>query len=322
MKRSPLLSVATPPHTHDGSSVPEIYFNQLIALLPATIAGFLLWGLAGVQTVLLAVGSAILFEWVVARLRNQPGYLADGSVLVQGLILGLLLHAAAPWWLVLMASLIMVVLGKHFFGGMGSYPFCPPLLSYAIILFSWPLRLNTAAQFTSWDLSVPVLEPLVAWRAYGVEAVQSFPIGGLIWGQQLGGVGSSMALWLIIGGIYLILRGHIAWRIPLSYLATVGITAAIFQAADPASYPGPLFHLFSGLTVFAAFFLATDHATSPVNGWAQVVFGLGCGLLTVLIRTFGVWPDGAVFAVLLMNMAQPLIDKIRPKVIGVEVPAR
>lgn len=322
MKRPPLLSVATPPHIHDGSSIPGIYFDQLVALLPAAVAGCLMWGLAGVQTLLLAVGSAVVFEWVIGRLRKQPGYLSDGSVLVQGVLLGLMLHAATPWWLVLIASLLMVVFAKHFFGGIGGYPFSPPLLSYAIILFSWPTRMNTAAQFTSWDLSVPILEPLVAWRTYGVEAVDSFSLGQLLWGQQLGGVGSSMVLWLAIGGIYLILRGHIDWRIPLSYLATVFVTAWLFHLGDPGSYPGPFFHLFSGITFFAALFLATDLATSPVNPWAQVVYGAGCGLLTVLIRTFGVWPDGAVFALMLMSLAQPLIDKIQPKVIGVEVPAR
>ncbi len=323
--RAPLLSVASAPHTHDGSSTPGIYLNQLLALLPAAIAGGLLWGLPGVRTILLAVGSAVAFEWIIGRLRNRPGYLADGSVLVQGLILGLMLHAATAWWLILIAALLMVALGKHFFGGTGSYPFCPPLLSYAILLVSWPLRMNSAAQFTTWDLSalsVRVLEPLVAWRTYGIEAVQSFPLDQLIWGQQLGGVGSSMGIWLLIGGLYLVLRGQIDWRIPLSYLATVFVVAGLFQLGDAGSYPGPAFHLFSGMTIFAAFFLATDFATSPVNPWPQVIYGAGCGLLTVLIRTLGVWPDGAVFAVILMNMAQPLIDKIQPKLIGVEVPAR
>ncbi|MCK4305910.1 MAG: RnfABCDGE type electron transport complex subunit D [Candidatus Eisenbacteria sp.] len=322
MKRPPLLSVAVSPHTHDGSSVSEIYLSQFIALLPAAIAGCLLWGTEGLRTLLLATGSAVILEWICARLRNQQICLADGSVLAQGLMLGMLLHAGTPWWLVLVAALLMVPFGKHFFGGLGGYPFSPPLLSYAILLISWPGRLNAASQLANCQLNFAALEPLVAWRSFGVEATQAFSLGDLFMGQQLGGVGSSMILWLLIGGLYLLLRGFIAWRIPLAFLGSVFVTAWIFHLAAPAAYPGPLFHLLSGMVVFAAFFLATDFTTSPVNGWAQVVFGIGCGLLTVLIRSFGIWPDGTVFAVLLMNLAHPLIDKIHPQVIEVEVPAR
>lgn len=322
MERPPLLSVAMPPHTHDGSSVSEIYLNQFFALLPAAVAGVLVCGVGGLRTVLLAIGSAVILEWLAARLMRREQCLADGSVLAQGLMLGMLLHAQTPWWLVMVAALLMVVLGKHFFGGLGGYPLNPVLLSYCILLVSWPSRLNLADQLSGCSVHGPALEPLVAWKGFGAGATEAFSLGDLFLGQQVGGIGSSMILLLVLGGLYLIARGFISWRIPLAFLGTVFVTALIFNLAAPADYPPPLFHLFSGVAVFAAFFLATDFTTSPVNGWAQVIFGAGCGLLAVLIRTFGSYPDATVFAIILMNLAHPLIDKIHPQVIAVEVPAR
>ncbi len=320
--KPPLLSVAVGPHTHDGSSVAEIYLNQFLALVPAAVAGVLIWGMGGLRTLLLAVGASVVLEWVSARTRGRQVCLADGSVLVQGLLLGMLFHPETPWWLIVVGAALMVILGKHFFGGLGGYAFNPVLLSYAILLVSWPGQLNAAKQLAGYTLHIPPLEPLVAWRSFGVEASQVFSLGDLFVGQQIGGIGSSMILLLVVGGLYLMLRGFVPWRIPLAYLGSVFVTAWLFQLGAPADYPSPLFHLCSGIVVFAAFFLATDFTCSPVNPWAQVVFGIGCGLLTVIIRTFGAWPDGTVFAVLIMNMAQPLIDKIQRPVIGVEVPAQ
>ncbi len=322
MKRPPLLSVAVPPHLHDGSSVAQIYFWQFLLLLPAAVGGVWVWGVGGLRTLVLAMGAAVLFEGVVARIRKQEAFLGNLSILAQGLMLGMLLHAETSWWLVVVAAALMVFLGKHFFGGQGSYPFSPPLLTYAILLVSWPGQLNFARQLVHYDLSFPAVAPLTAWRSFGIDATDAFSPWGLLWGQQLGGVGSTMILLLALGGIVLMLGGYIAWRIPVAFLGGLFVTALIFNLADPTTYPSPFFHLFSGIAVFAAFFLATDFTCSPVNPWAQVIFGVGCGLLTVIIRTFGAWPDGTVFAVLLMNLAQPLIDKIHPQPVAVEVPAQ
>jgi electron transport complex protein RnfD len=302
--------------------VARIYTWQLVWLLPAAIGGVWVWGLGGLRTLLLAVGFAVACEALVARLRRRPGFLADGSVLVQGLLLGMLLHAETPWWLVLVAAGVMVFLGKHFFGGQGSYPFNPPLLSYAIMLVSWPGQLNGARQLVDYTLPFPAVAPLEVWRSFGAQAADVFPLGGLLWGQQVGGVGSTMIVLLLVGGVVLMAGGYLPWRTPLAFLAALAITAGVFHLAAPADYPSPWFHLCAGLAVFAALFLASDFTSSPVNPWAQVAFGAGCGILTVLIRTFGAWPDGAVFAVLLMNIAHPLVDKIRPQPLAVEVPAR
>ena len=322
MERRPLLSVAFAPHTHDGSSVSEIYLHQFYALVPAAVAGVVVWGIGGLRTMLLAIGCALIFEWICARLTKRPECLADGSVLVQGLMLGMLLHAESSWWLIAIGALLMIVLGKYFFGGLGAYPFPPVLLSYAILLFSWPSRLNLGLQMAHRPLDFPPLEPLVATQSFGGGAAQAYSLSDLLLGQQLSGVGASMVLLLLLGGIYLMMRGFIAWRTPLAFLASLFLFGWILHATAPANYPPPLFHLCSGIAVFAAFFLITDFSCSPVNPWAQVVYGVGGGLLAILIRSFGVWPDGTVFAVLLLCLVQPLIDKIHPRAIGVEVPAR
>ncbi|MBM3318211.1 MAG: RnfABCDGE type electron transport complex subunit D [Candidatus Eisenbacteria bacterium] len=321
MRRPPLLSVAAPPHTHDGSRVSEVYAWQSLLLLPAAAGGVWVWGLGGLRTLLLSVGAAVLCEWLAARARKRD-FLADFSIVVQGLMLGMLFHAGTPWWLVLVGAALTVFLGKHFFGGLGSYPFPPALLGYAVLLLSWPGQLDPARRLANVDVPFAPIPPLEAWRAFGAQAADGYPLGGLLLGQQMGGVGSSMVLLLALGGLALMAGRYIPWRTPLAFLGGMALTAGIFHLAAPASYPGPLFHLLSGIAVFAAFFLAADFTCSPVNPWAQVVFGLGAGGLAVVIRTFGEWPDGTVFAVLLVGLAQPLIDKIHPRPLALEVPTR
>ena len=162
MKRSPLLSVAMPPHAHLGISVAEIHLNQLLALIPAAIGGVLLWGLPGLRTLLLAVGASITLEWLTGRLMRRETSVLDGSVLVQGLMLGLLLHAATPWWLVLIGAALVVVLGKQFFGGQGGYLLQPVLLAYAILLVSWPGQLNVVWRLAGFVTAAQPIDPLLA----------------------------------------------------------------------------------------------------------------------------------------------------------------
>jgi len=322
MKRSPLLSVAMPPHTHFGISVAEIHLNQLLALIPAAAGGVLLWGLPGLRTLLLAVGTTVVLEWLTGRMMKRETSVLDGSALVQGLMLGMLLHAAAPWWLVLIGALLLVVLAKQFFGGQGGYLLQPVLLTYAILLISWPGQLNTAWRLGGLATAAQPIEPLLAWRSFGPGAANAYPLGDLLLGLQTGGVASGMIGLLTLGGIYLVIRGFIAWRIPLAFLGMAFVAALALHLGDATTYAPPGLHLFSGMLVFAAFFMATDFSCAPVNPWAQVIFGASCGLLAILIRTFGSYPDGTVFAVLLMNLAQPLIDRVHPPVIGVEVASR
>jgi len=322
MKRTPLLSVAVSPHIHDGSSVSEIYLHQFFALLPAAVGGLLVWGAGGLRTLLLALGSAVVIEWISGRMMKRETSLANGSILAQGLMLGMLLHASAPIWLIVVAAAIMVVMGKQIFGGLGAYPVNPLMLAMAFLLVSWPARLNLAQQMTNTVKDFPMIEPLVAWRGFGAGAADAYSVPGMLMGQQLSGVGSTAIILLCLGGIYLAIRGFIAWRITVSYLVSMFVVAMLFNLGSSEIYPTPIFHLASGIAVFAAFFIATDFTTAPVNPWAQVIYGAGCGILTILFRTFGIFPDGTVFAIILMNLVNPLVDRICPKVISVEVPVR
>jgi len=322
MKRPPLLSVAMAPHTHLGVRVSEVYLHQLVALLPAAIGAVWIWGLLALRTILLTVGAVLILEWLTGRLMNRETSVLDGSAAVQGLLLAFLFHAGMPWWLILLGALVMVTLGRQFFGGIGGYPLNPPALAYAVLLLSWPARLDAPRALTGIELGFPPVEALVAWRSFGIDGISAYSLRDLFLGAQVGGLGATFGLLLALGALYLIIRGFIAWRISLAFLAALFATAGIFHLGDPLTYPPPLFQLFSGMAIFVAFFLLTDFTTAPVNPWAQVVYGIGAGLLTVLIRSFGGYPDGAIFAVLLMNLAHPLIDKIRPRVLRVEVPAQ
>jgi electron transport complex protein RnfD len=157
---------------------------------------------------------------------------------------------------------------------------------------------------------------LGAAKAFGAGAVADIPLSDLLIGRQIGGAGSTSALALLIGGIYLVARGYVRWEIPLAFIAGLFISATMFHAAHPEAYAGPLFHLFTGFSMIGAFFLATDDSASPVNTLPMLIYGAVGGIMTMLIRNIGAYPEGIIFAILLINLMNPLVDKIRPKAIG------
>ena len=313
-----VLNVAMGPHVHDGSHVSKIMNGYLIALVPAAVWGCVLYGLPGLRMLLLAAGSALVFEWLSRMAMGRPSSLADGSVLVQGLLFGMMLPSNSPWWLIVVGAFLVVVIGKQLFGGIGGYPFNPVLVGYAILSVSWPLRLSSHFTLADTPLKSMTIEPLVALKTYGASAVGAYEFSDLFLGYQAGGLGTGSTLLILLGGLYLLVRGFAPWRVVVSYIVSIFVFGWIFQLADASTYAGPMFHLMSGMTMFGAFFLVCDFTTCPVNGLARVIYGAGAGLLIILIRNFGVYPDGTVFAVLLMNLFHPLIDRITKPVIGLE----
>lgn len=209
-----------------------------------------------------------------------------------------------------------VVIGKQIFGGIGANPFNPAVLSYAILMVSWKAYFDFDAQLVNYDFSFEPLYPLAAAKAFGTGAIENIPMSDLLLGRQVGGLGSTCGLALIIGGLYLILRGYVRWQIPVAFMAALCITAALFHIADPMRYAGPGFHLLAGYSLIAAFFLTTDDSSSPVNGTAMLIYGALGGVMTMLIRNLGSYPEGVIFAILLINLINPLVDKIRPKALG------
>jgi electron transport complex protein RnfD len=228
----------------------------------------------------------------------------------------MLLPATTPWWVVVLGTAVAVTVGKWIYGGLGGNPLNPALVAIATLIISYKGIMDLDQAYLNYDFSFPAADPLKAVKAMGTVAVARYSLAGFLMGQQVGGVGTVFALGLMIGGLYLILRGFIRWEISLSYIVGVLVTAYVFNLVHPEKYAGPWFHLLAGYTLLGAFFLITEHSSSPVNFIPMLVYGAGAGAMTILIRNVGGFTDGVVFAILLVNVANPLLDKIRPRALG------
>jgi electron transport complex protein RnfD len=310
------LLVSHAPFWHDGSSISVRSYHLMIAALPAVLFGFFQYGLRVVGVVALAISSAILWELAVNKATRRNVSIGDGSAALIGLLFAMLLPATSPWWLVVTGTFVAVVIGKHIYGGIGGNPFNPVLIGMAILMLAWKDYFDFNEALANYDLGFAMVYPLAALKHLGTAGIDAFATAGLLMGQQSGGIGATFGLGLILGGIYLILRGFIRWEISLSFLAGVGVTALLFSLKNPAQYAGPLFHLLTGYTLIGAFFLAPEDSSSPVNVIPMLIYGASAGIMTVLIRNIGSHVDGVVFAVLLLNLVNPLLDKIRPKALG------
>lgn len=308
--------VSHAPFLHDESRISERSYNIMLAALPAVLFGLVHYGIPALGVVSLSISSAIIWEFLMNYVTKRPKSIGDGNAALIGLLFAMLLPATSPWWLVLTGTFVSVVIGKQIFGGIGGNPFNPALIGIAILMVSWKNFFDFDDTLLNYDLGFIMVYPLAALKHFGVSAVDSFTISDLLLGRQIGAIGATFGIGIIAGGIYLIIRGFIRWEISLSFLAGVLITAFIFNLYDSTRYAGPFFHLLTGYTLIGAFFLATEDSSSPVNFIPMFIYGAGGGIMTVLIRNIGAHVDGVVFAVILMNIANPLLDKIRPKAIG------
>jgi electron transport complex protein RnfD len=288
----------------------------MLAALPALVMGFYHYGAQAIGLVALSMSSAIIWELLMNVLMKRPTTIGDGNAAVIGLLLAMLLPATTPWWAVLVGTFAAVVVGKQIFGGLGCNPLNPSLVALAILLLSWESLLDFDTRLVNYDLPFHMAYPLTALKNFGVSVIPNYSLFGLFMGQQSGGIGTAFGLGLIIGGLYLIWRGHIRWEISFSFLAGLFLTALLFNVSDPGSYANPVFHLLTGYTLIGAFFLATEDSSSPVNFIPMIIYGASAGILTVLIRNIGAFEDGVVLAILMLNVANPILDKIRPKAMG------
>jgi electron transport complex protein RnfD len=310
------LIVSHAPHWHDGTKISTKNYNIMIAALPAVLFGISQYGAPALGVIALATASAMIWELIMNLVMKKPATIGDGSAAVTGLLLGMLMPASAPWWVIALGTAVAIVVGKQIFGGIGFNPLNPPLLALAMLVISFKGVFDFDEALRHYDLGFAMAYPLGQLKYFGTAAIGKYGVGDLFMGKQAGAVGSTFGLGLIAGGIYLILRGYVRWEISVSFLAGVFITALIFNLSDPSKYAGPLFHLFTGYTLIAAFFLLPEDSSSPVNFIPMLLFGVLAGLMTVLIRNIGAYVDGVPFSILLMNLANPLLDKIRPKAIG------
>ena len=329
--------------TH-ASSVREIMFKVLLALIPGIALYVWYFGPAILVSITLASLTALATEAAMLKLRRRPvmPFLSDNSALLTAWLLALSIPPLAPWWLVVVGTMFAISISKHLYGGLGSNPFNPAMVGYAVLIISFPVYMThwiSPLGFGQVELSfmqqlqfifggqfpvnvtldaVSMATPLDTLKTqlhsgHAIADVLQMPVYG-----YLAGHGSEMvALGFVIGGIYLLANRIISWHLPVAFLATLFLTAGAFYLYDPAHYVPPLFHWFSGAAMLGAFFILTDPVTSPTTIRGKLIFAAGAGFLTYIIRVFGGYPDGVAFATLLMNICVPLIDiYTQPKVFG------
>ncbi|MGD2086627.1 MAG: RnfABCDGE type electron transport complex subunit D [Candidatus Aminicenantes bacterium] len=307
------LTVSSPPHWHVKLTEGRIHVDFIIALIPAAIFAIYTYGTHAVRVITLAMAIAVISEIFTRKLFKKPMTYTDGSAFFIGLLFAMILPPSVPFWLVIIGTFLCIFIGKELFGGLGSHPLNPVLVGWTIIYISWPAYLNINLAAANYDLGYTFYYPLAMLKNAGIDAVSDIRLIDLILGKQTAGLGASAIILIFIGGIYLLVRKRIAWEISLSYAVGIVLMAAIFWAGDPTTYINPLFHLFTGNAMIGIFFLATDYSSSPSNRWGMVAFGLGCGFLTIILRVWSINPHAVPFAILIMSLFTPLLDKMKRK---------
>ena len=297
----------------------------IVALMPALIASFMVFGLGSLIVTATSVASCLFFEWFITRVfLKKPSTLADGSAIITGILLAFNLPSNLPLYMIVVGALVAIGIGKMAFGGLGNNPFNPALVGRVFLLISFPAKMTSwpvPHQLTAYADAVTGATPmnLIGQIAGGnTAAMDQLPaLKDLFMGTIGGCIGEVSALALLIGLLILLWRRVITWHIPVTILATVAVLTGIMWLINPVLYVNPLYHLCSGGLMLGAIFMATDYVTSPMTPKGMVWYGIGIGFLTVVIRYFGSYPEGMSFAILLMNAVTPLINNwCKPKRFG------
>lgn len=329
-----LLTISASPHVHGNLSTKKLMWGVIYAMIPAFLVSVYFFGLSALRVVFLAVAACIFFEWVIQKyLLKGPNTITDGSAIITGVLLAFNVPSNLPWWMIVIGALVAIGIGKMSFGGLGKNPFNPALVGRVFLLVSFPVDM------TLWPRPTPlfgnITDALTGPTALGMmkeglkagKTVQEL-MGtdemshylDYFYGSMRGSLGEISAIAIILGGIYMLWRKIITWEIPLSILLTVTIFTSITWLSNPTLHASPLFHLFTGGMMLGAFFMATDMVSSPMTSKGQIVFGIGVGLITVIIRIWGSYPEGMSFAILIMNAVTPLINNaFKPTRFGKEV---
>ena len=303
--------VSGTPHVRSKESIQSIMRDVIIALVPATAAGIYYFGLRALILIVAAIISAGFFEWLYEKITKKPVTINDLSAVVTGLLLAMNLPASAPVWVAIVGSAFAIIFAKQLFGGLGQNFINPALAGRAFLLASYP------TEMTTWVVpnglaadAATYATPLAQLKNGTLDA----SLGQLVLGQVGGTIGETCAIALIIGGIYLLYKHVISWKIPVIYIATVFI---LFAVIGRHGMRMPLQEIFAGGVMLGGIFMATDYASSPVTPKGQVIFAVGAGLLTYLIRTFGGYPEGVSYSILIMNCCVPLIERFtEPTIFG------
>lgn len=298
------LVVSNSPHVRSGENIQKIMFTVVAAMLPACAVGVWFFGLAALQVLLLCTVSCVGFEELWNKIAKRPSSWKDGSAIITGILLGMNLNAGVPWWVCIIGGFLAIILAKQLFGGLGYNPFNPALVARVGLLIGLPEIMTT------WD----------ATRAMGVDAVTTAtPLGmapgtveikQMLIGNTGGCLGETSAIALLIGGGILLAFKLIKWEVPVAFIGSVAVITGVAHWANPEVYQSPVVHVLSGGLLLGAFFMATDMVTSPMTKKGALIFGLGCGIMTSLIRLWGSYPEGVSFSILFMNALTPLIDRM------------
>ena len=314
------FTISPSPHVHGGDSIEKNMYGVLIALVPTFIFSIVFFGLGAILVTLTSVVACLVFEYVIQKyLMKQRPTIWDGSAIITGVLLAFNLPSSLPLWIVVIGALVAIGIGKMSFGGLGNNIFNPALVGRVFLLISFPVQMTTwpvpngfatADAVTGATPLALVKEAVKNGQAVG-DALSSagFSTGNLILGNMGGSLGEVAAIGLLLGFAYMLIRKIISWHIPVAIFATVIVFSGILNLADPAQFAGPVFHLFTGGLMLGAIFMATDYVTSPMTHKGMLIYGVGIGLLTVIIRVFGAYPEGMSFATLIMNGFTPLMNR-------------
>ncbi len=327
-----LLKVSLSPHIHSGNSIQKNMYGVIIAMIPALLTSIYFFGFGALRVSLLAVFFSVLFEYLIQRfILKGPITITDGSAIITGLLLAFNLPDNLPTWIIIIGALVAIGVAKMSFGGLGQNPFNPAIVGRVFLLISFPV------QMTSWEIVHPldfsfvdaqtgatplgiVKEGLKNGEKYS-DLLEKIPSSlEMLMGRMGGSLGEVSGLAILIGAIYMIRKKIITWHIPVAMLGAMVIFSGILHLSSPEEYADPIFHLLTGGALMGAVFMATDMVTSPMTPKGMLIFGAGIGILTIIIRVFGAYPEGVSFAILIMNAFVPLINnQFKPKRFGKEV---
>jgi len=324
-----LLSVSLSPHVHGGNSVKKEMYGVIMAMIPAMLVGFYFFGLDAVRVTAISVLAAVGFEYLIQKflIKGEPT-ITDGSAIITGMLFAFNMPSNLPVWIILIGIFVAIGVGKMTFGGLGQNPFNPALVGRVFLLVSFPVQMTTWPKVSVLNFSMVDAETAATPLALVKEGLKNgeslsslmekIPsIMDMFIGQVGGSLGEISAVAIALGGAYMLWKKIISWHIPVAMLGTMAVFSGILHFASPEAYAGPAFHLLTGGAMLGAVFMATDMVTSPMTHKGMLIFGVGIGLLTILIRVFGAYPEGVSFAILIMNAFVPLINTyVKPKRFG------
>ena len=317
------LLISPSPHVHSGDSIEKNMYGVLIALIPAFICSVVFFGMGAIIVTLTSVLACLIFEYLIQKfiLKRQPT-IWDGSAIITGVLLAFNVPANLPIWIILIGALVAIGIGKMSFGGLGCNIFNPALVGRVFLLISFPVQMTTWPMTQGFNTSYIDAQTGATPLALLKEAVKTgTPVNevlktegcvtykDMLLGNMGGSLGEVAALALLVGFAFMLFRRIITWHIPVTIFATVVIFGGILHLCDPVQFVNPLFHLLTGGMMLGAIFMATDYVTSPMSSKGMIIYGVGIGVLTIIIRVFGAYPEGMSFAILIMNAFTPLINR-------------